>query len=103
MVESSPKEKKTLWEKEEMLIVSNFSFSHIVLKRLVLHTHEKKGIGWERVSDPLERCLLKIVKKGENTVNPFPNDKFNPLPDEKIFRLVQVETNCRRHFKVHLK
>ena len=27
---------------------------------------------------------------------------FNPLPDDN-FRLVQIETNCRRHFKVHLK
>ena len=28
---------------------------------------------------------------------------FNPLPDDKSFRLVQIETNCRRHFKVHSK
>ena len=27
---------------------------------------------------------------------------FNPLPDDN-FRLVQIETNCRQHFKVHLK
>ena len=24
---------------------------------------------------------------------------FNSLPDDKNFRLVQIETNCRRHFK----
>ena len=29
--------------------------------------------------------------------------EFNPLPDDKIFRLVQNETNCRQHSKVHLK
>ena len=29
--------------------------------------------------------------------------KFNLLRDDKNFRLVQIETNCRRHFKVHLK
>ena len=28
---------------------------------------------------------------------------LNPLPDDKNFRLVQIETNCKRHFKVHLK
>ena len=28
---------------------------------------------------------------------------LNPSPDDKIFRLVQIETNCRRHFKVNLK
>ena len=26
----------------------------------------------------------------------------NPLQDDKNFRLVQIERNCRRHFKVHL-
>ena len=27
----------------------------------------------------------------------------NPLADEKNFRLVQIETNCRQHFKGDLK
>ena len=38
MVECSPKEKKTLREKEKLLIISNFSFSHSVFKRLLLQT-----------------------------------------------------------------
>ena len=28
---------------------------------------------------------------------------INPLPDNKNFRLVQIETNCRQNFEVHLK
>ena len=35
------------------------------------------------------------------TTSPFVNDyltNFKPLPDDKKFRLVQIETNCRRHF-----
>ena len=27
---------------------------------------------------------------------------INPLPDDKT-RLLQIETNCRRHFKMHSK
>ena len=42
-------------------------FPHCFQKTCTAHAL-KQGIGWERVSDPLERCLLKIVKKGENTV-----------------------------------
>ena len=44
MAEVSPKEKKTLWEKEKLLVTSNFSFSHSVLEKLVLQTREKPGL-----------------------------------------------------------
>ena len=37
MVESSLEGKKTLWEKEKLLVTSNFSFFHRVFRRLVLH------------------------------------------------------------------
>ena len=36
MVENSLKGEKTLWEKEKLLIMSNFFFSHGVFIRLVL-------------------------------------------------------------------
>ena len=38
MLENYPKEWKTLWEKEKLLVMSNFSFSQSVFKRLVLQT-----------------------------------------------------------------
>ena len=45
MAESSPKEKKTLWEKEKPLVTSNFSFfPHIVFKGLVQQTRKTKGL-----------------------------------------------------------
>ena len=44
MVESFPKGLKTLWEKEKLLIMSNFSFSHSVFKRLVRQTHKNQGL-----------------------------------------------------------
>ena len=49
MVQSFLKGYKTLWEKEKLLIVSNFSFSHSVFKILVLQTRKKPGLNWERV------------------------------------------------------
>ena len=44
MAKSSQKGEKTLWEKEKLLIVSNFSFSHSVFKRIVPQTHKTKGL-----------------------------------------------------------
>ena len=35
---------KTLWEKEKLLVTSNFSFSHSIFKRLVLQTCKNKGL-----------------------------------------------------------
>ena len=32
------------WEKEKLLVTSNFSFSHCVFKRLVLQTHKPQGL-----------------------------------------------------------
>ena len=49
MAESSPNgkkknKKKTLWEKEKLLVTSNFSLSHNVYKRLVLHTLKNQDL-----------------------------------------------------------
>ena len=44
MAGSSLKGKKTLWEKEKLLIMSNFSFSHSVFKRPVLQTRKNLGL-----------------------------------------------------------
>ena len=44
MAKRSPTGKKTPWEKEKLLVTSNFSLSHSVLKRLVLKTRKNKGL-----------------------------------------------------------
>ena len=36
--------KKTRWEKEKLLVTSNFSFSHCVFKRLVSKGHQKVSL-----------------------------------------------------------
>ena len=44
MAESCPEGLKTLWEKEKLLVTSNFTFSLSVFKRLILLTRKKKGL-----------------------------------------------------------
>ena len=44
MTESYSNWKKTLWEKEKLLVRSNFSFSHSVFKRLILQTRKNQGL-----------------------------------------------------------
>ena len=44
IVESSPNGWKTLWEKQKLLVTSNFSFSHSVFKLLVLQTRKNQGL-----------------------------------------------------------
>ena len=44
MADCSQKGVENTAEKEKLLIMSNFSFSHCVFKRLVLQTHKNKGL-----------------------------------------------------------
>ena len=44
MAECFPEALKTWWEKEKLLIMSNFSFSHNVFKKCVLQTRKSKGL-----------------------------------------------------------
>ena len=44
MVESFQNWLKTLWEMEKLLVMSNFSFSHSVFKRLGLQTCKHQGL-----------------------------------------------------------
>ena len=53
MAESYPNGKKTLQEKEKLLVMSNFSISHSVFKKLVSQRRQIKGvIVWEWVKEP---------------------------------------------------
>ena len=53
MAVSSPNGLEILWEKEKLLVTSNFSFSHSVFKRLFLQTHKNQGFFWKG----LRRCV----------------------------------------------
>ena len=51
----------------------------------------------------LSVITYEIIKMAKERSKHPQHKEVIPLPDDKILRLVQIETNCRRHFKVHLK
>ena len=53
MVENFPKRVETLWEKEKLLVTSRFSFTHIVCKRLIMHTRKNKGLFGKGLTIPV--------------------------------------------------
>ena len=65
-----------MWEKEKSLITSNFSFSHNVFKRLLLHTFKnkvlfRKGITFYHTNQRVVATLMQFLG-------------VNPLPDNKV-------------------
>ena len=81
MRESYPNGLKTLWEKEKLLVTSNFSFSHSVFKRLVSQGRQKVslcGNGLKRIRiyplphhpDLITTLLWKVP--GRFAPKPFP-------------------------------
>ena len=59
MVESSPKVEKTLCKKEKLLILSNFSSSHSVFKRLSLQTRKNKGLFEKELIIPFKSMFFE--------------------------------------------
>ena len=60
-----------MWEKEKLLVASNFSFSHCVFKRPVHQACEKPRFVWERVnqtSQSTEKRISRTVTKRHNRI-----------------------------------
>ena len=68
MGEGSLKGSKSLWEKEILLVMSNFSFSNSVFLRLVLQTRKNRGL--------FGKGLTKDKVLYEIKLDPFPEDKL---------------------------
>ena len=87
MAEISHNGLKTLWEKEKLLITSNFSFSHSVLKRLVRPTRKNQGlfgkgllydkslnvtilkaVADDNLTRSIARMTVSLIDRVENTV-----------------------------------
>ena len=66
MAESLTNGKKTLWEKEKLLVMSNFSFSHSVFKSHVQQTRKNEGLFGKGLSG--RRVILLATK-----IDKFPN------------------------------
>ena len=63
IAESSPNGKKTLWEKEKLLVRSNFSFFHSVFKRLILQTRKNQGLCGKGLKDFKIQIAYKTLWK----------------------------------------
>ena len=60
--ESSPNGKKTLWEKEKLFVMSNFSFYHSVFKRLVQQTCKNQGLFGKGLRPLIVGIMWEAVK-----------------------------------------
>ena len=69
MVESSLMGQKTLREKEKLLIMSNFFFSHSVFKTLVLQTCRNQGLFGNGLINLNKKAFETIMGRGENAGN----------------------------------
>ena len=56
--ENGRKFSKRLWEKEKLLLTSNFSFSHNVFKRLVQQTFKNKGLFGKELRDTIQNAFF---------------------------------------------
>ena len=66
MADSYPNGQKTLWEKEKLLVTSNFSFSHSVFKRFVSQRRQKVSL----CGNGLKKIVQTIpVQQTENCGN----------------------------------
>ena len=77
---------KTLWEKEE-----NVCSQHFLLFDNVFYPFKKKFNYFSHTANAFSLDKAKVLLS------------INPLPDDKNFRLVQIEKNSRQHYKMHLK
>ena len=70
---------KTLWEKEKLLVTSNFSFSHSGFKKLVLQKCKIQGLFGKGLTLPIDKNLDQPKLK----VDEFANNKMNGA--EKLY------------------
>ena len=60
---------KTLWEKEKLLVTSNFSFSHSVFKRLLLQTRKDQGLFWKGLTNDTKQDIMYLQKHYSNCLS----------------------------------
>ena len=77
-----------MWEKEKLLVTSNFSFSHSVFKRLVLQTRKNQGLfgkGLSHIANfqghalSAHSLIKKSMKKSMSTVSVREFPEFGEL------------------------
>ena len=85
---------ETVWEKEKLLIMSNFSFSHTVFKRLELQTRKNKCLFGKELNTLYDRMKLFATRNFA-----LSNHVFYPFGELSvifikfkivIFKLIQI-------------
>ena len=112
------KEYKMLWEKEKLLITSNFSFFHSFFKRLVLQTDKNQGLFAKGLMTLEHRPSEKIVLSKTESINLVTLDLLSAnafdlvwtkfvslgkkltLSQTTNFTPFRTETVCRRQFQI---
>ena len=80
MAKSYPNRYKTLWEKEKLLVTSNFSFYHSVFKRLVSQGHQKVSLCGNGLMLPYPSChKYRKMKYGKLTTSDWNNRAIEEL------------------------
>ena len=104
MSKSTPYGQKTLWEKEKLLIRSNFSFSHSVFKRLLLQTRINQGFLVKGLTpyhiiltfnDAQGRRIWKTMREKEKMLvtiifSPFPHNAFYSIKEQHLILHLQM-------------
>ena len=98
VAESSLDGWKTLWVKEELLVTSNFSFSHRVFKRLIQQTRKKQdlfGKGKIKEPDGETNKIKKTTLENETMLvtSIFPSGSFR-----WCFQAIFSPSNHKKHF-----
>ena len=121
--ESYPNGKKTPWEKEKLLVTSNFSFSHSVFKRLVSQGRQKVslcGNGLKEINScvtsfidfkvlnaifkihsvisrrPLHLSIIPLFPDChfQKYCSYFSKVCFNPIPDDKLLGFPKLKASA---------
>ena len=93
--ERSPNGKKTLQEKEKLLVTSNFSFSLSVFKRLVLQTRGNQGLFGKGLTLSQTTNFIDFSKWKE-----FADDNFEfDENGENFFKMVENTDICKTIYR----
>ena len=90
-----------MWEKEKLLVISNFSFSHSVFKRLELQTRKNKGSfgkGLDHASEMHQAILAFKSLSLSPSYKKFETATFENLhyvlTKQQNFRLIEIQGIC---------
>ena len=94
MAENFTKRLKTLWEKQKLLIMSNFLFSLSVFKRLVLQTRKNQGLFGKGLSKKVKGPRSNHIKSTCTSKNKHYTSDIIAFVICKCFNFGQVKKIC---------